>query len=60
MALTKAELISEAALDDAMGNVLEAGTNITITHNSQTGKMIVRAPNVPSAAQAIALSIALS
>jgi len=60
MALTKAELISEAALDDAMSGVLEAGANITITHNAQTGKMVIQAPNVPSNAESIALSIALS
>lgn len=60
MALTKAELISENALDDVMGNVLEAGTNISITHNTQTNKLNIHAPNVPSIAESIAFSIALS
>lgn len=60
MALTKAELISENALDDAMENVLEAGTNISITHNAQTNRLNIHAPNVPSTSEAIAFSIALS
>jgi hypothetical protein len=60
MALTKAELISETALSDAMSARLEAGANIFIVHNAETGKMVIQAPNMSSNAESIALSIALS
>lgn len=60
MALTRVQLIDESALDDAMEGVLEAGDNITVTHNAQTGKMVISASAASTVGDAIAFSIALS